>query len=163
MKTPYVVMKRSAISQHQKISILSNEVVRRLSNFDHKRAPKEKIVKHMEVFISEMVTSGYGRGETREIVAAGMLGWQRKIRRREEEGRIYRSARSTLPIRCRKKLLEKTSWYKQKRKREEDEVDEIGEKKRRKKLEQLKRNRMYQTVGRLRLSYSLHTLTRGSL
>ena len=134
MKTPYVVMKRSAISQHQKMSILSNEVVRRLSNINHKRAPKEEIVKHMEVFITEMVTSGYGRGETREIVAAGMLGWQRKMKRREEEGRIYRSARSTLPMRCRKKLLEKTSWYKQKRKREEDEEDEIGEKKRRKKL-----------------------------
>ena len=31
MKTPLVVMERSAMGEHQKISILSNEIIRRLS------------------------------------------------------------------------------------------------------------------------------------
>ena len=96
----------------------------------------------MEVFIGEMKTSGYDRGETREVVTCGMIGWQRKVKRREEEGRFYRSAKSTLNQRCRKKLLEKTSWYKKKRKREEDddgENDENG--KRRKKIWQEKKEK----------------------
>ena len=41
-----------------------------------------------------------------------------------------RSARSTLSQRCEKKLLEKTSWYKQKR--EDDEEEDMGEQGRRK-------------------------------
>ena len=121
MKTPYVIMKRSAVAQHQKVQILSNEVIRRLSNVNHLRIPVEEISKVMEVFIGEMKTSGYDRGETREVVTFGIIGWQRKVKRKEEEGRFYRSAKSTLNQRCRKKLLEKTSWYKKKRKREEDD------------------------------------------
>ena len=134
MKTPFVIMKRSAVSQHQKIQILSNEIVRRLSNVNHHKIPKEEISGIMEVFIREMKTSGYERSETREVVVCGITGWQRKVKRREEEGRFYRSARSTLTTRCRKKLLEKTSWYKKKRKREEEDQDgENYERKRRKK------------------------------
>ena len=112
MKTPFVIMKRSAVSQHQKIQILSNEIVRRLSNVNHHKIPREEISGIMEVFIREIKTSGYERSETREVVVCGITGWQRKVKRREEEGRFYRSARSTLTTRCRKKQLEKTSWYK---------------------------------------------------
>ena len=137
MKTPYVIMKRSAMSQHSKVSILSNEIVRRLSNINHKMIPTKEIEEVVEVFIGEMKTSGYERAETKEIVVSGITGWQRKMKRREEEGRIYRSARSTLSIRCRKKLLEKTSWYKAKRKREDEEM---GERKKRKKLWKGKEN-----------------------
>ena len=45
--------------------------------------------------------------------------------RRERDGvEFYRSARSTLGARVKKKLTEKSSWYKKKRKREEEDVDE---------------------------------------
>ena len=40
MKTQYTVMQRSAMSEHQKMAILSNEIVRRLSNI-HKDVLKE--------------------------------------------------------------------------------------------------------------------------
>ena len=69
-----------------------------------------------------MKSSGYNRKTSREIVFSGTLGWKRKIKRREQEGtELYRSARSTLAGRCRKKLLEKVTWYKTKRKRDGDE------------------------------------------
>ena len=45
------------------------------------------------------------------------------MKRRVLAGRMYRSAMSTLPTMCRKKLTEKTSWYR-KRKRVEDEETE---------------------------------------
>ena len=131
MKTPFVIMKRSAMTQHQKVQILSNEVIRRLSNINHKRIPVREIEEIMEVFIREMKTSEYEKKEIREIVVCGMTGWQRKMKRREDEGQIYRSARSTLPQRCKKKLLEKTSWYK-KRRRQEEEVEKDLRKKKRK-------------------------------
>ena len=54
-----------------------------------------------------------------------MVGWKRKIQRREREGRgYYRHARSTLARRNKKKLLEKVTWFREKRKRDEEE-DEI--------------------------------------
>ena len=34
MKIPFIVMKKSAMDQQQRISILSNEMIRRLSNYD---------------------------------------------------------------------------------------------------------------------------------
>ena len=37
MRTQYVIMKRSAISDHQRYQILSNELIRRLSNIDRER------------------------------------------------------------------------------------------------------------------------------
>ena len=52
---------------------------------------------------------------------AGLLGWKRKIKRRKDDGQeFYRNAKSTLATRCRKKLLEKTSWYKEKAEKESE-------------------------------------------
>ena len=77
----------------------------------------------VEVMIKEMKMSGYQRSECREIMVSGLTGWMRKLMRRKDTG-MYRSARSTLYTRCKKKLLEKTSWYKKKRKR--DDMEELG-------------------------------------
>ena len=85
---------------------------------------KEEVIEH---FTKQCKTSGYSRHETREGVISGLKGWKRKCIRRERDGvGFYRSAKSTLGIRCKKKLTEKSSWYKTKRKRddEDDEVDE---------------------------------------
>ena len=43
MKTPLVIGASAAMSQHQKFSILSNEVIRRLSNMSPNRTSQEKI------------------------------------------------------------------------------------------------------------------------
>lgn len=96
-------MKRSAISQHQKMSIMSNELLRRLSNTNHKREDKEETCQVIETLIKEMKHSEYLRKEIREVICSGIIGWRRKIERREKEGgSFYRSAASTLPSRCQK-------------------------------------------------------------
>ena len=111
MKTPYVLMCNSAMSEHQKYSILSNEIIRRLSNIDHQNVGIDTVEKVLETMITQMKTSGYSRKETREAIVSGVIGWKRKIKRRQQEGLdFYRSAQSTLKTRCKKKLLEKTSW-----------------------------------------------------
>ena len=65
MKTKLVTMKRSAMSQHQKISIISNEIIRRLSNVNHMRVEKKEIMEVVEGFTREMKNSGYDQKETR--------------------------------------------------------------------------------------------------
>ena len=107
------------MSDKQRHSILANELIRRLSNTNHEDQDTEETSSIMEVFTQQLKSSGYSRKTTREIVVSGTLGWKRKIQRRKEDGTdFYRSAKTTLVGRCRKKLLEKVTWYKAKRKRE---------------------------------------------
>ena len=116
IRTPYVIMKRSAMSEHQRISILSNELIRRLSNVTISIVQEEmhEIIEH---YITQLKTSGYDRKLTKEIITCGVVGWRRKIQRREREGRgYYRHAKSTLAGRNKKKLLEKVTWFREKRK-----------------------------------------------
>ena len=64
MRTPYVVMKRSAMSDHSWCNILANELVRRLSNMiieDTSHEEKEQVIEHMT---KQCKTSGYNRHET---------------------------------------------------------------------------------------------------
>ena len=111
MKVPLVTMKASALSDHQRYSILSNELIRRLSNTNPDDQDNTDITRITEVFIQELKNSGYERKCSRETVVSGVLGWKRKLQRRKDEGKpFYRSGRSTLALRCKKKLTEKTTW-----------------------------------------------------
>ena len=129
MKTPYLLMQRSAMGEQQKASILSNELVRRLSNVNYGRVPKEEILRVIEQFIKQMKNSGYCLKQTREITVCGIKGWKGKIRRREKEGKgFYREGKSTLQTRVRKKLTEKESWYRDKERDEDgEEKDLLGD------------------------------------
>ena len=51
----------------------------------------------------------------------GVVGWRRKLERREKEGqKQYMEAKDTLAKRTEDKLLEKTTWYKGDKKRKLD-------------------------------------------
>jgi hypothetical protein len=127
MRTPFVIMKRSAMSEQQRMSILSNELIRRLSNVK-KSIMEEEMQDIIEHYTQQLKTSGYDRKQTKEIVCCGVVGWRRKVQRREREGRgFYRHARNTLKQRNKKKLLEKTTWFREKRKRDEDDDEETDE------------------------------------
>jgi hypothetical protein len=57
--------------------------------------------------------SGYNRGQAKEIIVSGIRGFRNKVERRKREGQpFYRHAKKTLASRVKKKLLGKTSWYK---------------------------------------------------
>ena len=76
MKTPLVIMKRSAMSCNQRAAILANELVRRLSNINHEYVPQEEIETHVEKFIQQLKNSEYSFKETREHVVNGLKGWK---------------------------------------------------------------------------------------
>ena len=152
MKIPYVVMKKSAMCQQQRISILSNEMVRRLSNCEwkNKSTIEKKVV--IEQYTAELKVSGYSRKEAKEVILCGMKGWKSKMGRREKEGgKLYRSAKSTLQARCKKNLTEKTTWYKRKKNEESEEEFKERTRYRRKKeksIEEKKKNKPSKEEGK---------------
>ena len=119
MKTPYCVMKESAMSQSQKIAILLNDLIRRLSNCSETVEDSEK-VGIIDDYIETLSVSGYGEKEVKEIIESGLTGFVRKVERLRKAGvPFHRPAAKTLQSRIKKKLLEKTNWYKQKPKDKE--------------------------------------------
>ena len=76
-----------------------------------------------------MKNSGYSRKQAREAIVCGLLGTERKIKRRARQGQqFHRKGSTTLLARTRKKLTGKTNWFKNKKK------DEAEDKERRKEL-----------------------------
>ena len=121
MKTPLVIDERSAMSDHQKFSILTNEVIRRMSNISEKISIEEK-VQVINTFTQELKNSGYNRKRAREIVVCGLLGLERKRMRRKREGQpFHRPGKMTAGKRNRKKLTGKTDWFKTKSRDIEEE------------------------------------------
>ena len=73
----------------------------------------------------QMKNSGYVWKEAREIIVSGGVGLKRKEERRKKEGKgFHRKAATTLAGRVKKKLLQKTRWYKG-RKRTDDTEEKI--------------------------------------
>ena len=141
MRTPYTVMKRTAMSHHAQISILSNEMVRRLGKTDPKRniitqqhhhhlgdkqggdetlppgpsnnkSAHEDICSVIEVFTVELKKSEFSFKEVQQIIGSGVIGWKRSLQRKQKNGgSFYKHAANTLAAICSKKLVEKTMWY----------------------------------------------------
>ena len=125
MKTPFLLMKRSAISQHQRCSILANELVRRLSNIDVVNVPHSEVLLVIEQFTQQLKNSEYSCKEARGHIVDGIRGWRNKIERRKRENiDFYRLATNTLVSRVKKKLMEKSTWYKTENKKLEDKPED---------------------------------------
>ena len=122
MKTPYLIMEKSAMGEQQRYSILSNELLRRLSNISHGIVMSERL-QIVEKFIVQLKNSGYTRKQAREAVTCGLVGFRNKVEKRKTMGEdFYRSAASTLKSRVKKKLTAKTSWYKKRKTGEENKI-----------------------------------------
>ena len=119
-------MKNTAKGEKQKYSILSNELIRRLSNItldmDKDQMKMEKIGT-IDNMTQQMKNSGYSRMETAEAMVSGIRGYRRRVERRKKEnnGEFYRHGKNTLKQRVRKKLTEKTTWYREKKKKHGEE------------------------------------------
>ena len=98
---------------NQKYAILSNELMRRLSNIGSD-VPLDEKLQIIEKFIQEMKNSGYDIRSAGEAIISGLKGFKSRWKRRTKDGKnFYRTARETLPLRTHKKLLDSTSWYKE--------------------------------------------------
>ena len=114
MKTPFCIMKDSAMSERTKISILSQDLIRRMLNTSE-TVPDRERVEIIDTYIDRLVVSGYCPAQVKEIVESGLTGYLRKVQYSKKNGLpLHRSAASTLAGRYRKKLTEDRSWYKKK-------------------------------------------------
>ena len=122
MRNPVVIQKRSAMDRSQKIGILSQELIRRLSNVSEGREETEEKIAVVEGYTKQLKQSGYNFMETQEIIRSGYTGLVRKRNRRKESGLpMHREGTKTLVNRTRKKLLDKKMWYRREKEKEENE------------------------------------------
>ena len=83
--TNAMVQKRSALCENSKSQILSNELMRRMSNTDVRQTDKV-MGEVIDQFGKKLLTSGYTYKQTRRIVLNGIRGWERKLSRSREDG-----------------------------------------------------------------------------
>ena len=112
MNSVYVIHKNSAMDNRSKLTILSQDMIRRLHNTSSKidQKIKNKIVENYSV---KLLRSGYNVAQTRDILISGLRGYKNKVRNAQSRKLpLHRSAKSSLTARYRKKMFGKTSWYK---------------------------------------------------
>ena len=114
--TNTTIRQASAMSENPKIQCLSNDVVRRLLNTKEELPCKyrEEVV---EQYGNKLLSSGYSREQTKRILINGIKGYMSKLKRRKSDGRkrVHYTAEESRDGRIRKKLIGRTSWYKQKK------------------------------------------------
>ena len=114
MRSQILTMQKSAQSEQSKMSILVNELNRRFDVIDDKVETNERI-EVVDHFTTQLVNSGYGFSQAKDIVLSSLKGSKKKAEIRLNSDKKFKSGADTLIERCKKKLLEPTSWYKDKK------------------------------------------------
>ena len=118
VSTNTVLHQRTAMEDNAKMQILAQEMSRRMLNTSEKmdNQTRLEVVDKMAV---KMLTSGYSKKQTRRAISNGLKYYEAKKARCLKENRpLYRTASDSLAGRYRKKLVAKSTWFKQKRKEE---------------------------------------------
>ena len=111
MSAKYSILKTSALSEKTKVSSLSNDLVRRMKNVSE-LLDDETRTGVVNDYCRRLLRSGYGKDQVRQIVVAGLSGYQRIVGLAEcGKTAIHRSAVSTARSRQVKKLTGKSTWF----------------------------------------------------
>ena len=115
MASPFCVMASSALSESSKISCLSQDLIRRMVNTSEMVGQEERD-RIIERYISKLTVSGYNTNQIKNIIESGLKGYETKLEKSSRTGEsIHRSAKSTQGARIRKKLTEKSTWFRKKK------------------------------------------------
>ena len=126
MNSPFCILENSALSDSTKISSLSQEVIRRMMN-THEQVPQAERNTIIERFITKLRLSGYRKDQVENIISAGLKGYEKKLEKCQKSGKdLHRSARTTEGLRYRKKLMEKSNWFKQRKGEQEKNGERNG-------------------------------------
>ena len=122
MRNQVLVMERTAMSRQSIMSIMSNELMRRLQVVDESLEIEESI-NIVEKYVQQLVNSGYGWRQIRDICVSALTGFKRQeINRKLLKRPKFRSSQESLNSRWNKKLNEKFNWFKR-RKTEKKDVE----------------------------------------
>ena len=111
MKSPFCIMESSAMPSNTKTASLAQDLVRRMMNISESRSQEERNIV-TEKYIQKLRRSGYSTTQTKEIVEAGLKGYESKREKCLKNGiELHRSAQSTVKARFVKKLTSRTNWF----------------------------------------------------
>ena len=124
MRSQVLTMQRRCQAETSKFSILVNELVRRFEVMDDEIevTEEEEIVDH---FTTQLRNSGYGYIQARDIIQSALKGIIRKRENRAniEKKRRYMSGEEVLEKRIYDKLLESSTWFKDKEKESKEKIE----------------------------------------
>lgn len=111
-----VINKSSALSEKTKVSSLSQDLIRRMKNTSE-NIPILVRIEIVNDFSNQLLSSGYSFHQTRDIIEAGLKGYESLLKKCEKgEAKLHRSAEEGAGKRMRKKLLGKSTWFLKKEK-----------------------------------------------
>ena len=129
MKNQTLVVERSALGRQNIMSIMSNEMQRRLEVIDENLCQSEKDAV-IDKYTQQLVNSEFNWKQIHDIIVSGLKGYTRKEKRRMEKNTArFRSGASSLKTRVNKKLTEKYDWFRKNRINCEKEAFENSDKK----------------------------------
>ena len=108
MNTKWVLPSNSAMQDHTRRQILSNELSRRLYRLDPLEL-EDTLVRTVDEFNEEPVFSGHKILERTRIIDGGLTAYKMKLRQNPDPVQLYRSTEETASRRNREKLLSRTS------------------------------------------------------
>ena len=124
MRNQTLVVERSSMGRQALMSIMSNELVRRLDVLGE--LEQSEIDSVIDRYIQQLINSEYNWKLIREIIVSALVGYVRKVKRNEHTNKPrYRSGKQSLKNRVDKKLLEKLNWFKKPTKNVEVENGEM--------------------------------------
>ena len=112
MANPVVIHQRSAMPQNVKRACLTNEVIRMMRNTS--RDEDEEVRKFfLSDFSHRMRMSGYPEQFRREIIVAGVRGYEKQVERNDKgECPLHRPKGFRKEERTQEKAIKKRAWYK---------------------------------------------------
>ena len=120
ISNPRVIMATGAMDWSSQRAILAQETIRRMENtsLNLDRSVRNNILNE---YCRKLARSSYTRSQIRLILESGLKGWKNKLARAKAENRPYhRPGASTVSMRMRKKLTEKSTWFRKMKKDKED-------------------------------------------
>ena len=117
-------MERTAMGRQSIMSIMCNEMMRRLQVIDD-RLPLTEMKNVIEKYVQQLVNSGYGWKQIRDICVSAIVGFKRQeINRKTHKRPKYRSGQQSLKTRMDKKLNEKVNWFRRNKMKNNAPVNE---------------------------------------
>ena len=113
MSSNVTVQRMSAMEENSKMKTLSNDLIRRLLKTSERLGLEDRI-KVVDKYSQKLLNSGCKLEQVRTIVVNGVKGYERKVKESKRPGgrRLHRTSAESRGARIRKKLLDKTEWFK---------------------------------------------------
>ena len=104
------------MDENSNIQTLSNDLVMRLLNTSEALGVEARIGV-VDNCTQKLVNSGFQLDQTRKIITNGIKGYEKRLRESYEVGgrRLHRTGGESSTKRSRKKLLDRTEWFKKKK------------------------------------------------